>query len=186
MEGQKKALYILCASILPLMICSGMVYSILALYISDLGATKTQIGLIYMTGAIAGAVFAPTMGKLSDRFGRKPILIISMIGFMLAFSLYSLIRNYMQAFPIYAVEGATWAAMGPTASAFIADIIPPKERGWALGMYSRTWHVGWIIGPILGGFLADTIGFRSVFLIGSGLIIFGLISVMLYIEEPKK
>ena len=124
----------MCISILPLMICSGMVYSVLALYFSELGATKTQIGLIYTTGAVAGAILAPSLGKLSDRIGRRPVMLICMGGFAMAFALYSAITNPTQAFPIQALEGIAWAAMGPTVTAYIADIIPPSQRGWgALG-----------------------------------------------------
>lgn len=181
----RKHLYTFYVSIFPLMACSGMVYSILALYISELGASKTEIGMIYMTGAAVGALVSPMVGRLSDRIGRKPVMAMSMVGFTLAFAAYSLIESALYAFPIQALEGATWAAMGTVASAFIADLAPERERGWAMGMYERTWFIGWIVGPMLGGYLADNIGFRATLIIGSALTVAGLIVFILKVKESK-
>ena len=181
-----KELYVLCFSIFPLMLCSGMVYSILSLYIVGLGATKTQIGLIFMVGSAAGAIFAPILGKMSDKIGRRPILIISMAGFLVAFFLYSMIGSFVYAFPIQALEGFTWAAMGVTVTAYIADITPEEKRGWAMGIYSRTWYMGWIAGPVLGGYMADTIGFQPTFVVGSMLVAFGFLLMLLYVKESKR
>ncbi|MDY6845165.1 MAG: MFS transporter [Thermodesulfobacteriota bacterium] len=183
---ENKKLYIACASMMPLMICSGMVYSVLALYISDLGASATQIGLVFMTGASAGAIMAPIFGKLSDTIGRRPVLLLSMLGFSIVFILYSLIENLMYVFPIQILEGATWVAFGTTATALIADIVPSEKRGWGIGIYDLTWNLGWIIGPALGGFLADTVGFRTTFLLSSMLIIFGLFIALSFVKETKK
>ena len=183
----KKPLYILCLAILPLMICSGMVYSVLALYISEeLGASRTHIGLIFMTGSLAGAIIAPFFGKLSDKVGRRPILIAAMAGFTLVFLLYALIRDTVQAYPVQAVEGVVWAGLGPVIMAYIADIVPPEMRGWAMGVYERTWMMGWVLGPSLGGVLSDTIGFRVTFVIGGTLVILGLAAVWLYVKEPQR
>ena len=181
----RKHLYTFYVSIFPLMTCSGMVYSVLALYISELGASKTEIGMIYMTGAAVGALVSPMVGRLSDRIGRKPVMAMSMVGFTLAFAAYSLIESALYAFPIQALEGATWAAMGTVASAFIADLAPERERGWAMGMYERTWFIGWIVGPMLGGYLADNIGFRATLIIGSALTVAGLIVFILKVKESK-
>ncbi|RLI13722.1 MAG: MFS transporter, partial [Candidatus Hecatellales archaeon] len=62
----KKRLYTFYISVLPLMVCSGMVYSVLAIYISELGASKTEIGMIYMTGSAVGALISPMVGRVSD------------------------------------------------------------------------------------------------------------------------
>jgi len=163
-----------------------MVYSILSLYISELGASKTEIGLIYMTGSAMGALVSPSIGKLSDRIGRKPVMAASMAGFTVAFLAYSMVDNVIYVFPIQALEGATWAAMGTVASAFIADMIPTERRGWAMGVYERMWFIGWIVGPVFGGYLADTIGFRTTLLAGSILTITGLILLLAKVREVRR
>ncbi|RLG92359.1 MAG: hypothetical protein DRO36_01800 [Candidatus Hecatellales archaeon] len=186
-EKNVRMLYTLYVSIFPLMVCSGMIYSILAVYLNThLGATTTMVGFIYMVGSASGAIFSPIIGKLSDRVGRKPIMVFSMVGFMVAFSAYAFIWSFIQAFPIQALEGLTWAAMGAAATAFIADHASPEKRGWAMGMYERTWFMGWIIGPVLGGYIADVFGFKTTFLTGSILLVVGLALMVLFVRENGK
>jgi len=177
---EKRSLYLLCARIFPLMICTGIVYSVLPLYISqELRASPSQIGLIYMTGAVAGALLAPRLGRLGDKIGRRRVLLLSMVGFAVAFSLYYFVRHFAQVFAVQALEGTSWAALGATAPALVADMAPANERGWAMGVYERTWSLGWIVGPLAGGFLAEHLGFRPTFLIGAGLLAVGALSLAL-------
>ncbi|MHC1567345.1 MAG: MFS transporter [Candidatus Syntropharchaeia archaeon] len=181
----KRELYLLCASLLPLMISSGMIYSIFSLYMEDLGASRSQIGLIFTVSAAAGIFAAPLFGRLSDRIGRKKVMIISMISFSIIFFLYSIARTYIHLFPIQALEGAIWAALGTTIPAFIADIVPAEERGESMGVYNMTWNLGWVIGPVMGGFLAENVGFRWCFSFCAVLILFGLVFLLIFVGEPK-
>jgi predicted MFS family arabinose efflux permease len=70
--------------------------------------------------------------------------------------------------------------------AYIAEIVLQEHHGWAMGMYTRTWYLGWVIGPALGGYLGDAIGFRLTFTIGAALMVFGLAATWLYVKEPRK
>ncbi len=150
---ERKRLYILCACILPLMICTGLVYSMYSLYLAEvLGAPKSHIGLIYMVGAAMGLVSGPFLGKLSDRLGRKPVILAAMGSFTLIFILYATIRSYVVVYPIQILEGAAWVAIGATATAYIADIVAHEERGWAMGVYQPD-RLHW---------LDDWAGFRRV------------------------
>ncbi|NWG08707.1 MAG: MFS transporter [Nitrososphaerales archaeon] len=181
----KKHLYLTYASIFPLMICSGIVYSIFAIYIKeDLGASTSQIGLIFTLGSLSGVIAAPLFGRLSDRIGRKPILVTSMTIFFVVFLFYSLARSFLEIFPVQVLEGVGWSSLGATTSALIADTVPSETRGTAMGMYTMTWYLGWVIGPALGGWMAETFGFRSVFFICSILIIFGFVMALKFIKEP--
>ncbi len=184
---EKKRIYILCACILPLMVCSGLVYSLFSLFMAEeLGATKTQIGLIYMVGSTAGLVLGPILGKLSDRLGRKPLILAAMAGFVLIFGLYSVIRGYIVTYPIQIIEGSAWVAMGAATTAYIADITPVDKRGWAMGIYQQAMSVGWVIGPAFGGFLSDIIGFRKTFLLGTILVAIGFFLVLFLVRETVK
>ena len=175
-----KPVYLICLSVFPLMVCSGIIYSVLSLYIQSLGAARGQIGLIYTCGAAAGAVAAPFVGSLADRVGRRAVLLGSMVVFALVFSGYALSRTYLHLFPIQVGEGIAWAALGASAVALIADSVPQERRGKAMGIYNTTWNLGWIVGPTLGGFLSDAIGFRTTFaicalIIGGGIVLGGLV-----------
>jgi MFS family permease len=184
---EKKRLYVLCACVLPLMICSGLVYSMFSLYMSEvLGAPRSQIGLIYMVGSLVGLLCGPLLGKASDRFGRKPVILGSMASFALIFVLYFRAQGYLAVYGIQVLEGAAWVAIGAAVTAYIADIVTEDKRGWAMGVYQQTISVGWMIGPAFGGFLSEVIGFRTIFLVGAILEAIGLILVLFLVKESRR
>ena len=163
-----------CLSLLPLMITSGMFYSILPIYISkELNASEMVVGSLFTTGALTGAIVSIAVGKISDLIGRKSMIILSQIFFGLVMLLYSIISDYVFAYPIHVLEGFAWATLGVSAPAYIADV--SERRGESLGVYNTVVHVGWVIGPILGGFLAEFFGFRLMLRIAFVMIILGLI-----------
>ncbi len=183
---EKKQLYILCACIFPLMVCSGMIYSMFSLYLFKvLEAPESRIGLIYTCGSLAGFLFAPPIGNLADKWGRKVVIIASIASFALIFSLYSFVGNYKFMYGIQALEGTSWVAIGAAANAYIADIISPEKRGWAMGIYQRTMSLGWIIGPAVAGFLFEVLGFRTTFLIGAGITWLSIAPTLIFVKERK-
>lgn len=171
----KKNLYLLCLTVLPFMICTGIIYSILSLYMASLGLSKSEIGSLFTAGAIAAAVSSPVWGTLSDRFGRKKILIFSMVIFAAVFLGYAFSTRYVHLVIVQLGEGIAWAAMGSTAVALVADLVPENSRGKAMGIYNMTWNTGWIIGPSLGGLFSDHIGFMPTFLMCTGLTTTGIL-----------
>lgn len=168
------------------MICSGMIYSIFSLYLQELGMSFTQIGIVYTVSSISGLISAPVFGKLSDRVGRKPIILLTMASFSLVFLLYSLSRSFLHILPAVLLEGGMWAAFGAVMPAFIADIAKERERGEYMGIYNQAWYTGWAIGPFLGGFLADSIGFRLSYLICSMVLLIGLFLVLTFVREESE
>ena len=184
---EKKRLYGLCACVLPLMICSGLVYSMFSLYMDEvLGAPRSQIGLIYMAGSLVGLLCGPLLGKASDRFGRKPVILGAMASFALIFVLYFRAPGYQVVYGIQVLEGAAWVAIGAAVTAYIADIISADKRGWAMGVYQQTISVGWMIGPAFGGFLSEVIGFRTIFLVGAIVEAIGFILVLFLVKESRR
>jgi MFS family permease len=170
----KKQVYLLCGALLPTMICSGIIYSIFALYVNQLGASAAQIGTIYTVGAIAGFAIAPFVGRLSDRYGRRPIILVCLASLAAVFLLYALATSFVTILPVQALEGAVWAALGTAVPALVADLATERERGTFMGVYNQTWYLGWAIGPLLGGLLADLIGFRLTFVLCAAIIVAGL------------
>jgi len=183
---ERKRLYILCACIFPLMVCSGVIYSMFSLYLFKiLEVRESQIGLIYMCGSLAGFSFVPLIGNLADRRGRKVVIIASIASFALIFLLYSFVRNYKFVYGIQALEGASWVAIGAAANAYIADIVSPEKRGWAMGIYQRTMSLGWIIGPAVAGFLFEILGFQTTFLIGAIVTCLSIIPTLILVKERR-
>ncbi len=170
-------------SLLPLMVSSGMMYSVLPLYISDeLGANRIQIGLLFTTAAITGTLTSIYIGKLADRVGRKPLILLAQILFAMVMLVYSSIKYYLYAFPVHVLEGFAWASVGVAAPAFIADITGKDERGEAMGIYNTVWSLGWVIGPFLGGTLAEIFGFRFMLRVSFLMIISGLVLSAVFIR----
>jgi MFS family permease len=72
------------------------------------------------------------------------------------------------------LKGAVWAALGTVVPALVADLATERDRGTFVGVYNQTWYLGWAIGPLLGGLLADLIGFRLTFVLCADIIVAGL------------
>ena len=181
----KRQVYLLCGSLLPTMVCSGIIYSIFALYVSQLGASATQIGTVYTIGAIAGLAAAPLVGRLSDRYGRRRVILSCLLLLALVFFLYALASSFITVLPVQALEGATWAALGTVGPALIADLAPQQERGAYMGIYNQAWYLGWAIGPVLGGYLADTVGFRLTFIVCALTIAAGTVLGARFVSETS-
>ncbi|HOK05747.1 MAG TPA: MFS transporter [Syntrophales bacterium] len=182
----RRDLYLVCATVFPFMVCTGMVYSVISLYMAELGLTKSQIGALYTAGAVAGAVSSPFVGALADRLGRKRVLLASMTLFALVFLGYALSRTRLSLLAVQVCEGLAWASMGTSATALIADLVTVEERGKAMGIYNTTWNLGWIAGPTLGGTLSDAFGFTATFLLCTALTILGIaLAVPLIPSRPK-
>lgn len=184
-KRSRKDLLLVCLTILPFMICTGIVYSVLSLYMNMIGLTKSQIGFLYTFGAVAGAAVSPFAGFMTDRLGRKRVLLSSMGLFSLVFFGYALTKSYAVLFLVQAGEGVAWAAMGVAATALVADRVPEIHRGKAMGIYNMTWNLGWIIGPSLGGVLADHAGFHFMFFLCGGVTFLGLFSGVLCIPGRR-
>ena len=117
--------------------------------------------------AVMQVLCGPLMGNLSDRFGRRPVLLICMAAFGLDFLLMAFAPSLVWLFVGRAVAGITGAIYGP-ANAYLADITPPEKRAAAFGMVGAAFGAGFVLGPALGGLLGD-LGPRAPFFAAAGL-----------------
>jgi len=121
-----------------------------------------------------------------DRFGKKPLILLSQMLFAFVMLAYSVITSYVYAYFIHVVEGFAWASLGVAYPALLADIAKSGERGEAFGVYNTVWNLGWVIGPFLGGGLAHLFGFRFMLRISSVMILIGLVAAMVVIREDYR
>src|SRR3989475_3559401 len=111
-----------------------------------------MFGLLLTVWSLMQFLFSPFIGALSDRFGRRPVLILSAIGLGFDYIVMALAPNLTWLFIGRILSGIT-ASSYPSASAYVADVTPPERRAAAFGMVGAAWGIGFIMGPALGGLL---------------------------------
>jgi MFS transporter, DHA1 family, tetracycline resistance protein len=133
----------------------------------DVVSAAHYVGWFATLWALMQFLFAPVIGALSDRFGRRPVLLLSCLGLGLDYILMALAPSLAWLFVGRLISGIT-AASYPTAGAYIADITPPAERAGRFGMLGAAFGLGFIVGPALGGILGG-IDLRLPFWVAAGL-----------------
>lgn len=124
-------------------------------YLADsLGASKVQIGLLTAMYPLAQFFGAPVLGRLSDRYGRKPILLVSISGTVLGFIVLATAHLLPVLFLGRILDGLTGGNIS-VAQAFIADVTTAEDRGKALGLIGAAFGLGFILGPVTGGLLSS-------------------------------
>ena len=156
MNPSKRNLYILTFVLFVVMLGYGIVIPIFPFYIENLGAGGTELGLLTASYAVMRLIFGPIWGGLSDRFGRKPILLIGIFGYVITMVWFGLANTLWMLFAARILSGILSSATAPTTMAYIGDSAPEDERGGGMGMLGAAGGVGTIVGPAAGGFLATT------------------------------
>lgn len=118
----------------------------------DMAKAATQAGIFAFIWAAMQFIFAPVMGSLSDRFGRRPVVLLSNFGLGCDYVLMALAPTLSWLFIGRVISGITAASI-PTANAYIADVTPEDKRAAKFGMLGAAFGLGFIIGPAVGGFL---------------------------------
>jgi len=159
----------LLASTFIVSISMGIVGLALPLYALDLGADYTKIGLLGTTYVVFNCLFSPLAGRVSDRRGRKPFLLLGL--FLLAFSfiLYPLIRSIWWLLGVRLLQGAAEAPIWVNAQAAMADLSRVEKRGRAMGIYGTSWAFGFAIGPSIGGYLYNINNVHFIFMLAASI-----------------
>jgi MFS transporter, DHA1 family, tetracycline resistance protein len=127
----------------------------------DAASAASIYGLFATTWAAMQFVFSPVLGSLSDRFGRRTVILLSNLGLGLDYLLMALAPSLTWLFVGRVISGITSSSF-PTAMAYVSDVTPPEERAGKFGLLGAAFAVGFIVGPAVGGVLSD-IGLRAPF-----------------------
>ena len=119
-----------------------------------LGATSSEVGMIVGLYALSMLLFLPMWGWISDRIGRRPVLLISLLGTAVSFQLLAYAETIAWVYFVRALGGFFAASLG-TAQAVVTDITEAHERASGMGVIGAAFGMGMIVGPMLGGVLAD-------------------------------
>ncbi len=132
----------------------GMILPLLPFYAQEFRATPLQIGLLFSSYSLTQLVFAPLLGRLSDRVGRRPVLLGSIAGGALSYLLFAFAPSYAVLLISRSLAGVAAANYG-IAQAYMADVSAPEERSRAMGLVGAAFGAGFVLGPALGGILAQ-------------------------------
>lgn len=130
----------------------GIVLPVLFFYAEDFGAGFSQIGLLYAVYSLVQLVMAPLWGRISDRVGRRPVIILGLLGSALAYVIFARADSLAMLF-VSRIVGGIGGSTIPVAQAYIADVTPPGRRAGGLGLIGAAFGLGFVIGPALGGIL---------------------------------
>jgi DHA1 family multidrug resistance protein-like MFS transporter len=178
----RKNLNILAFTLVVVMLGFAMVVPILPFYIQKFNAGGSVFGLLVAIGSLTEFLFGPVWGSLSDRTGRKPILMIGLFGFGLSLLFFGLSTRLWMLFASRALSGVLSSATISTSMAYIGDSTSSKERGGGMGLLGAAAGAGAIIGPGIGGLLAAR-SLSMPFFIGAGMSILSLMLVGLLLPE---
>lgn len=161
-----------------------LIAPIFPLYVIGLGASYTLLGfIISIYGAIQLITQIP-IGRLSDRRGRKPLIILGLITFSLLPPLYIYATNAYVLIPIRILGGIGASAVWPLAMALIIDKVSSESRGASMGRYNAAFYSALAIGPLMGGFLYDRYGLWAPFYLWTLLGLASIVIVMAKVVEP--
>lgn len=162
----------------------------LPLYVSQLGVSSHEAlsmwsGLTFSVTFLISAIVSPMWGSLADRKGRKLMLLRASLGMAIAILLQAFASNVWQLFLLRALMGLTSGYI-PNAMALVASQVPRERSGWALSTLSTAQISGVIGGPLMGGFLADHVGLRAVFIITAILLMVSFLVTLFLIKEGAR
>jgi MFS transporter, DHA1 family, tetracycline resistance protein len=162
----------------------GMIIPILPLYAQRFQATELQIGFLLASYSFMQFLASPVLGWFSDRYGRKPVLLCSLIGSATGYILMADATSLKMLFLARILAGVAGASVG-TASAYIADITPPENRSKRMGLIGAAFGIGFVLGPAIGGLLSQW-SVVAPFWFAASLSIINAVLMWIVLPEPDK
>jgi MFS transporter, DHA1 family, tetracycline resistance protein len=129
----------------------GIIIPLLPFYAEHFGASALAIGLLSTSFSVAQFLFAPFWGRLSDRIGRRPVILMGLLGSAVSYSMFALADSLTMLFVARTLSGVAGANI-PTAQAFVADVTGAEHRARGMGMIGAAFGLGFVFGPAIGGF----------------------------------
>ncbi len=181
----RKNLLILGFALFVVTLGFGVVMPIIPFYMERLGAGGTELGLLVASYAVMRLVFGPIWGGMSDRVGRKPILMLGVLGYGITMVGFGLATALWMMFAARILSGVLSSATSPTAMAYIGDSTAEEDRSAGMGILGAAAGLGTILGPALAGLLAN----RSLsfpFFAAGGLSVLALLFILFLLPESLK
>src|ERR1700745_322985 len=165
------------------MVGFGIVIPVLPLYAERFGASPFTSGMLLAVDSGMGFIFSPIVGVLSDRLGRRSILLLSTIGQATGFFIMGAANSLLWLFVARTIDGIFGANVSTT-QAYVADVTPSEDRSRALGLLGAAFGVGFICGPLIGGLLSQ-ISLSAPFYFAGGLAAFNAVLIFFALPESR-
>ncbi|MCA1295805.1 MFS transporter [Paenibacillus sp. alder61] len=177
---KKSVLSVVIVAIFADMLMYGIIVPFLPLHAESLGASQSEIGLLFASYAIALFIATPFVGALADRLGRKKMLVAGLIVLSATTLVYAFSSSFLVLVLARAMQGVAAAAPWTAGLSLLAEVFPANERGRAMGIAMSGQAGGILLGPPAGGWLYEWGGYRLPFLIAAGIaLLAATISVVL-------
>jgi len=164
------------------MVGFGIIIPVIPFYAEELGASPTELGLLMAIYSLMQFIFAPMWGRLSDRIGRKPVIMIGIFGLSLSFFIMAVSTQLWMLFVARIIGGFLSAANMPTVMAYVADITSEEDRSKGMGIIGAATGLGFIFGPAIGGVFTN-ISLHTPFYIAGTLSLVTLLFVFFVLKE---
>jgi DHA1 family multidrug resistance protein-like MFS transporter len=186
-ETWKRNLYVIWAAELAAIAGFSVVFPFLPYYVQELGVTELHevelwSGALFAAQAVTMTIFAPIWGSVADRYGRKLMIQRAMFGGAVVIALMGFTQNVWQLAILRAIQGILTGTV-PAATTLVASSTPRERSGYALGLLQMAIWTGASVGPMLGGFVADTWGYRATFWVTGGLLFVAGLTVWRFVQE---
>ncbi len=180
-----KQLWVLMATVFVDMIGFLLVTPLLPFYATNLGARPIVVTLILSAFSLAQLLSAPFWGRFSDRYGRRPALLVGLGSSAVAFALFGLAHSIWMLFLFRLIQGAGGGTTG-VVQAYVSDSVPPEKRAEALGWISAATNAGVMVGPALGSLAAKHIGWSGPGFVAAVLCTLNVLSAWKWLPESKR
>jgi MFS transporter, DHA2 family, multidrug resistance protein len=151
----------------------------------SVSASADQINWVLTSYIVAAAIMTPPSGFLANRFGRKRVLMVAVVGFVVASVLCGLAQSLVQIVAFRLMQGFFGAALVPLGQSVLLDIYTVEERGSAMAIFGVSVMVGPVLGPVIGGWLTDHYSWRWVFYINVPLGVLAFAGISFFLRETK-
>ncbi|HEX6860011.1 MAG TPA: MFS transporter [Caulobacteraceae bacterium] len=187
--GDGRALYVLFFVVFLNMAGFGVVIPLLPFFAKSFSAPAWAVFVLFSAYSLGNFFAEPIWGRLSDRIGRRPVLMITILGNGLTYLLLAFAPTIWAAIAVRFASGLL-AGNISTIQGYVADVTPPERRSARLGMMGASFSMGFVTGPTLGGLLAHpeagTVGFRPPLYLAFGLCVLAFIGVARYLVETRQ
>jgi MFS family permease len=162
----------------------GIVIPLLPIYAQDFGSSELELGMLFASFSLMQLIFAPMWGRLSDRIGRKPVLVGGLLGTAGSYVMFGFADTIPLLF-ISRMLAGFFGANVATAQAYVADVTRPEDRAKGMGMIGAAFGLGFTFGPLIGGEMVG-VGMGAPGFLAAGLSLVAAIIGMIQLHEPER